>query len=342
MMSKQKLLSIAIPSYNSEAYMAHAIESLLPGGDDVEILIVNDGSKDRTAEIADSYQAKYPGICKAIHQENGGHGAAVMAGLQNATGIYFKVVDSDDWLDETAYPHVLDVLKTLAAPEKQIDLVISNFIYDKVDAVHKHVMSYNHALPENRPFSWEETRHFRIGQYLLMHSCIYRTELLRTCGLDLPRHTFYVDELYVYVPLRSVKTMYYINENLYHYFIGREDQSVQESIMIKRIDQALKVNKLMMTSVDLEKIENEHQRKYMRNYLEIVTVASSALLTKSGTEENIAKRKELWSYLQKENPYAYGLLRHRIFGFLIHIPGAFGNLVIRIGYWISQKIFGFN
>jgi hypothetical protein len=203
-------------------------------------------------------------------------------------------------------------------------------------------MSYNHALPENRPFSWEETRHFRIGQYLLMHSCIYRTELLRTCGLDLPRHTFYVDELYVYVPLRSVKTMYYINENLYHYFIGREDQSVQESIMIKRIDQALKVNKLMMTSVDLEKIENVHQRKYMRNYLEIVTVASSALLTKSGTEENIAKRKELWSYLQKENPYAYGLLRHRIFGVLIHIPGAFGNLVIRIGYWISQKIFGFN
>ena len=88
-MTKQKLLSIAIPSYNSEAYMAHAIESLLPGGDEVEILIVNDGSKDRTAEIADHYQAKYPGICKAIHQENGGHGAAVMAGLRNATGIYF-------------------------------------------------------------------------------------------------------------------------------------------------------------------------------------------------------------------------------------------------------------
>ena len=83
-MSKQKLLSIAIPSYNSEAYMAHAIESLLPGGDEVEILIVNDGSKDRTAEIADSYQAKYPGICRAIHQENGGHGAAVMSGLQKA------------------------------------------------------------------------------------------------------------------------------------------------------------------------------------------------------------------------------------------------------------------
>ena len=179
-MSKQKLLSIAIPSYNSEAYMAHAIESLLPGGDEVEILIVNDGSKDRTAEIADSYQAKYPGICRAIHQENGGHGAAVMAGLQNATGIYFKVVDSDDWLDETAYPHVLDVLRTLTAPEKQIDLVISNFIYDKVDAVHKHVMSYNHALPENRPFSWEEILHLQNGTPAHLRTGTAQTYLL--CG----------------------------------------------------------------------------------------------------------------------------------------------------------------
>ena len=341
-MSNQKLLSIAIPSYNSEAYMEHAIESLLPGGDEVEILIVNDGSKDRTAEIADRYQEKYPGICRAIHQENGGHGAAVMAGLKHATGIYFKVVDSDDWLDETAYPHVLDVLRSLSAPEKQIDLVIANFIYDKVDALHKHVMSYHHALPENIVFSWDETRHFRTGQYLLMHSCIYRTELLRTCGLDLPRHTFYVDELYVYVPLKSVKTMYYVNENLYHYFIGREDQSVQESIMIKRIDQALKVNKLMITSIDLESIEDRHQRKYMLNYLEIVTIASSALLTKSGTEENMKKREDLWAFLKKENPYAYSILRRRPMGRIMHIPGTFGKKAVIAGYKISQKIFGFN
>ena len=98
----------------------------------------------------------------------------------------------------------------------------------------------------------------------------------------------------------------------------------------------------MMTSVDLEKIENIQQRKYMRNYLEIVTVASSSLLTKSGTKENIAKRKELWNYLEKENPYAYRLLRPRIFGILFHIPGTLGNLIIRFGYWVSQKIFGFN
>ena len=99
-----KLLTFAIPCYNSENYMRHCIDSLLPGGEDIEIIIVDDGStKDRTAEIADEYEKKYPGIVRAIHQENGGHGEAVNCGLRNATGLYFKVVDSDDWVDQEAY-----------------------------------------------------------------------------------------------------------------------------------------------------------------------------------------------------------------------------------------------
>ena len=92
-----KILSIAIPCYNSEAYMEKCIDSLLVGGEDVEILVVNDGSSDRTAEIADAYAKKYPTIVKAIHQENGGHGEAVNAGIRNASGLYFKVVDCDEY-----------------------------------------------------------------------------------------------------------------------------------------------------------------------------------------------------------------------------------------------------
>ncbi|MEG2951521.1 MAG: glycosyltransferase, partial [Clostridia bacterium] len=101
-----KLLTIAIPCYNSQDYLAHAVESALLGGNEVEVLIVDDGSKDDTARIADAYERKYPQIVRAIHQENGGHGDAVMTGIRNATGLYFKVVDSDDWLDAEAYPKV--------------------------------------------------------------------------------------------------------------------------------------------------------------------------------------------------------------------------------------------
>ena len=105
---KMKLLSFAIPCYNSKDYMEHCIESILPGGDDVEIIIVDDGSKDETAAIADRYAAEYPDIVKAVHQENGGHGQAVNTGLKNATGKYFKVVDSDDWVDLDSYKKILD------------------------------------------------------------------------------------------------------------------------------------------------------------------------------------------------------------------------------------------
>ena len=109
-----KLLSVAIPCYNSESYMEHCISTLLTGGEEVEIIIVDDGSvKDRTAEIADEYARRYPTICRAIHQENGGHGEAVNTGLKNATGIFFKVVDSDDWVNEEAFQSVLETLRQL-------------------------------------------------------------------------------------------------------------------------------------------------------------------------------------------------------------------------------------
>ena len=180
-----KLLSIAIPSYNSEAYLKHAVDSLLPGGDEVEILIVNDGSKDGTAEIADDYERRYPGIVRAVHKENGGHGDAVMTGLANATGLYFKVVDSDDWVDDEAYPKVLDCLRGFV--DEPIDLLISNYIFDKVGVTHKKVIHAHGALPIGRIFGWEEARHFKKGQYLMMHSMIYRTQLLRDCGLSLPK-----------------------------------------------------------------------------------------------------------------------------------------------------------
>ena len=118
-----KYISFAIPCYNSEAYMAQAIESILPGGEDVEILIVNDGSKDRTAEIGKEYEEKYPGIVKLINKENGGHGDAVNAGLAHASGKYFKVVDSDDWVDRISLMKILNVLKNFEEEEQEVDML---------------------------------------------------------------------------------------------------------------------------------------------------------------------------------------------------------------------------
>ncbi len=340
-----KLLSIAIPSYNSEAYMRKCIDSLLVGGEDVEILIVNDGSKDKTAEIANEYQAKYPSIVKAIHKENGGHGSAVNAGLEHATGLYFKVVDSDDWVKESAYMEILKTLREIVGGDTTLDMLISNFVYEKEGEKKNKVMRYKHALPKDRIFTWDEVKHFHKGQYILMHSVMFRTKLLKECGLKLPEHTFYVDNLFVFEPLPYVKTMYYLDVNFYRYYIGREGQSVNEQVMISRIDQQIKVNKIMLDYIVDKKVEINKQKKlrtYMVNYLEIITVISSVLLIRSGTEENLEKKKELWDCIKKKNSLLYMRLRYGIMGNTMNLPGKGGRKISVEAYKICQRFFKFN
>ena len=173
-----KYISFAIPCYNSQDYMAHAIESILPGGEDIEIIIVNDGSKDRTSEIAHEYMEKYPTIIKVVDKENGGHGDAVNSGLMHATGKYFKVVDSDDWVDEDALHKILDVLRHMEEDGMELDMLIANYVYEKVGATHKKVIHYRNVLPQDEIFRWDDMGHFRLDQYILMHSVIYRTDML--------------------------------------------------------------------------------------------------------------------------------------------------------------------
>ena len=337
-----KLLSIAIPCYNSEDYMENCIKSLLPGGDDVEILVVDDGSKDMTGDIADAYEKKYPGIVRAIHQENGGHGEAVNAGIRNATGLYFKVVDSDDWVDEEAYLQILAKLKELAGGSETLDMMISNFVYEKQGAKRKKVMRYTSVFPTDKIFGWNDTKHFHKGLYILMHSVIYRTKLLRDCGLELPKHTFYVDNIFVYKPLPEVKNMYYMDVDFYRYYIGRDDQSVNESVMIGRIDQQIKVNKIMVEAFDLWKIPNRKLRHYMFNYLEIITVISTVMLIRSGTEENLQKKRELWKYIKQQDIRLFHRMRSGIMGNTMNLPGKSGRKISIAAYKISQKVVGFN
>ena len=337
-----KILSIAVPCYNSQDYMEKCVDSLLKGGEDVEILIVDDGSKDATAEIADAYEKKYPTIVRAIHQENAGHGGAVNTGIANATGLYFKVVDSDDWVDEDAYHQILDKLKEIVGGSRTLDMFISNFVYEKQGAKHKKVMRYTKQLPQNEIFTWSDIRRFTKGKYLLMHSVIYRTQMLHDCGLQLPEHTFYVDNIYVYKPLPYVKNMYYMDVDLYRYYIGREDQSVNEQTMIRRIDQQIRVNKIMFADVNLLAVKDKKCRRYMFNYLEIVTTITVTLAILSGTKENLNKRDELWAYMKQTDRQLYNKLHHSVISRYMNLPGRTGRFLGKVAYRISRKVYGFN
>ena len=229
-----KLITFTVPCYNSAAYMDRCVETLLPAGEEAEIILVDDGSKDDTGKIADAYAEKYPNIVKVIHQENGGHGEGVNQGIRNASGMYFKVVDSDDWLDAEALQKVMQTLRGFAAMEQPVDLLMCNYVYEHVVDNTHHTVSYKSILPQDRVFAWDEIGHFPPSQNILMHTVIYRTQILRDSGLELPKHTFYVDNVFVYQPLPLCQRLYYMDIDLYRYFIGRDDQSVNESVMVKR------------------------------------------------------------------------------------------------------------
>ena len=338
-----KLITFTVPCYNSAAYMDHCIETLLPAGEEAEIILVDDGSKDDTGKIADAYAEKYPTIVRVIHQENGGHGEGVNQGIRNATGMYFKVVDSDDWLDDDALAKVMDVLRAQAAAEKPVDLVMANYVYEHVADNTRNIVDYTGILPEGRVFKWSEIGHFPPNKNILMHSVIYRTEVLRKSGMVLPKHTFYVDNIFVYQPLPFVKSMYYMDLDLYRYFIGRADQSVNESVMVKRVDQQLRVTRHMIDCQDLDALKGQKKlRSYMLHYLSMMMAISDIFLLLDGSAAAKQKENELWAYLKAHT--SAGVYRSIRYGFggVTNLKIPKGDKLVLGGYRLAQRIFKFN
>ena len=339
-----KLLTFAVPCYNSQAYMEHCVETLLEGGDDVEIILVDDGSKDDTGAIADRYAAQYPDIVRVVHQENGGHGEGVNQGLRRAQGLYYKVVDSDDWADVDALRKVIAKLREFSQMEQPVDMLVCNYVYEHVEDQTQKVMRYTNVFPQNRVFTWDEIGRFRPSQYLLMHSVIYRTQLLRDCDLELPKHTFYVDNIFVYQPLPYVKNIYYLDVDLYRYFIGRADQSVNEQVMVKRVDQQLRVTRIMIDSHNLRSVAAQHRRlsRYMFNYLSMMMTISSVFLIIDGSPEALGKKTELWEYLRTVDSGIYHKMKYRSISAVGNFPGYQGRkLSVRL-YRLARRIYKFN
>ena len=333
-----KYITFTIPSYNSQEYMRHVIDNLVAVGDDIEVIIVNDGSADDTGKIADEYQNKYPTIVKAIQKENGGHGSGVMAGIHNATGIYYKVVDSDDWVETKDVIDMLDLIKKHIAEGIDIDLYITNYVYEHATDNSQFVMHYRKCLPIEKAFTWQEMKHVKLETVFLMHSLMYKLDKLKASGMELPNHTFYVDDIYAYVPLPHMNKIFYHDLDFYHYFIGRSDQSINYGIMCKRYEQQMRVFKIMYTAYSYEELHKlpKPLYKYMWHFLMII--GAITCMTIIGTRENKPVRKqtykEYWKELKEIDLKLYRKWKRSFAGFMSSIPG------YNLKSFASKKIYG--
>lgn len=215
----RKVLTITIPSYNVEKYLKQTLDSFLSPEilEEVEVLIVDDGSKDRTAEIGKVYERQYPQTFRVISKENGGHGSTINRGIQEAKGTYFKVVDGDDWVDTEDFVKLVKVLKNCTA-----QYVVTNY-YEVNDVTGEKTPVDYKVLKEKEIWSFEEAGK---RKQIAMHALVIQTSILKENQIRLDEHCFYVDVEYVLYPIPYVETVQFLDLFVYMYRLAVMTQSV--------------------------------------------------------------------------------------------------------------------
>ena len=326
--------------------MDKCIESILEGADyasDIEIIVVDDGStKDETPQKADEWAERYPDIIRAHHQENGGHGTAVLSGLKKATGTFYKVVDSDDWVDTEALAQMLDKMRATEAAGADVDLFITNYVYDHLASKSNRTMQYRSFFPADKVFTWPEMGRTGLDKFIMIHAAWYKTSILRESGVHLHEGVSYMDSMLLLHPMPYVKTLFYLDIAPYHYLIGREGQSVEIDVVKKHIDEQILASRLAIDDVDYTQLYETEPNcaMLMMGYVSCMMSTSTAHLFMINTPEAFQKNDELWAFLEAQNPVLYDNVCRSWAG-KANRKTALGRLLARGGYTVAKKIYKF-
>lgn len=303
-----KILTVLIPVYNTEKYIRRCVDTLMVDNilDDIEVLIVSDGSKDGSVDIAKEYEAKYPNTVKVIEKENGGHGSTINKGLECATGKYFRVLDSDDWFNPIDFEKFVQRLKN-----EEADLVVCNYCKEFVYESRSEYFEYE-KLEEDKTYDFSTfDLELLKGEYFVMATSTYKTEVLRRSGLHLLEKTFYVDMQFNVVPMTEVKTFAYYDLDIYRYFIGRPDQSMNMNNFVRNQNHHKKMIKWLIEYYTKKKDSlNENQRKYIEMIL-IYTLNTHYAIYCEYDQNHKRAYNEIVAfdkYLLKKNPDLYNKL----------------------------------
>ena len=265
-MKEEKLLSIIVPTYNMERYLSRCLDSLLVSSiiEYIEILVVNDGSKDQSSAIAHNYQERYPQSVKVIDKENGGYGSVLNIGLLNASGKYLKICDSDDWFDSEAFRDFVFQLSKL-----DTDVVYNSYSKEYLNGKSVKMKSpLDEDIVYNTPYLLSNVK---LSRLLCLPEITYKTAVLKECGFTLLEKTLYVDLEYITYPIACVQSISFINCNLYRYFIGRVDQSISRKSMEKNIHHLEKVIDALTTFYSKNSLESYKEKLVVKQLAEVNT-----------------------------------------------------------------------
>lgn len=283
---KSKILTIGIPVYNTEAYLERCLQSILfdEVAGMIEVIAVNDGSTDNSLEILREWQKRFPESMKIIDKKNEGYGSTVNCAAKAATGKYFKLLDSDDWYDKDNFPTYLEVLKDTEAD------VIVNRVIDE----HSTFQNFDKIRPEIEYGKTLKFENIKWNEVVIMHCIAYKTTLLQKNYRDVSKQ-FYADNEYIIYPLISnMNTFLFLDLFIYHYFIGREGQSIEAKSRIRNFQHMKNVTEGLLDFVgDIkEKLSNE-KRNYLQNFVYSVVRGYWMLLIKNKINITDKEKKAL-------------------------------------------------
>lgn len=341
----KKILTVLIPVYNTEKYIKRCLDSVLlkEVANDIEVLVVSDGSKDNSVNIVKKYLKEYPNTLKLVEKENGGHGSTINKGIELAAGKYFKVLDSDDWFN------CVDFIKFVQRLKKEdADLVVTNY---RQEHIYNQTSIFNEYknLEENKEYIFDR---FNLdilnGEYFVMATSTYKLEVLKKSNIHLLEKTAYVDMQYNIEPIINVYNFVYYNLDIYRYYIGRKDQSVNTASFVRNQDQHEKVMKHLIEyyTSNINKFSS-NKKKYIEIIIGYMLYTHYTIFITYDKNHNSAYRKikKFDDYLKNSNIElynrinVYGIIKtHRKFNFIfVRINNRLFTKVFNILYRIKQK-----
>ena len=254
-----KILTVIIPTYNMEKYLRKCLMSLVLKDPDIrnllEVLVINDGSKDASSAIGKEFQSQYPECFRVIDKDNGNYGSCVNRGLSEATGKYVKILDADDYFDTTAFLKYLEKLQTL-----DVDIVLNHV--NIVDEQGNITANWSYPIKELEVVNyWDYINDFG---WLNMHMVAYKTENIRAIGYKQTEGISYTDQEWIHLPITTVESAYSMPLKLYQYLVGREGQTMDGKVLSKKLGDTTKM--LCSLGHTWQRYHGpEHKKKFLRD-----------------------------------------------------------------------------
>ena len=302
-MRMNKVLTIVVPTYNMQDYLHRCLDSLIVSDEqmaELEVLVINDGSKDNSSLIAHEYETKYPATFRVIDKENGNYGSCVNRGLKEAKGKYIKVLDADDWFDTDEFARFLDKLATL-----DVDMVLTK--YRIVDGEGHTTQELSYDIEPNKVFDFMAYKDTET--YLAMHAITYRTEMLRKMNYHQTEGISYTDTEWVYYPQHAVKTCVYLPLDVYRYLMGREGQTMAPEVRIRSASNHSKLIRSMVAFANnLSELDKQlYAYKRMENEIAglCLGIYIGCLVKQDSDSFDEDFMREMDEFVRKERPQVY-------------------------------------